>query len=58
MGIYSGEDAIACLEAKQFRQVVNEAYFGRTPGINRCFNAFCDFRHKYLDPCHDQHQYS
>lgn len=49
MGIYSGEDAIACLEAKQFRQVVNEAYFGRTPGINRCFNAFCDFRHKYLD---------
>lgn len=49
MGIYSGEDAIACLEAKQFRQAVNEAYFGRTPGINRCFNAFCDFRHKYLD---------
>ena len=49
MGIYSGEDAIAYLEAKQFRQAINEAYFGRTPGINRCFNAFCDFRHKYVD---------
>lgn len=38
------------LEQKQdtiFRQVLNETYFGRTPGINRVFNAFCDFRDKY-----------
>lgn len=48
MGIYSSKDAITCLEAKQFKQVINEAYFGRTPGINRCFNAFCDFRQKYV----------
>lgn len=34
---------------KAFIQAINEVYFGRTAGINRCFNAFCDFRHKYLD---------
>lgn len=45
MGIFLTEEA---LETKQL-QVMNEAYFGRTPGITRCFNAFCDFRDKYVE---------
>lgn len=28
---------------------VNEVYFGRTKGIERCYNAFCKFRDKYCD---------
>ena len=49
MGLYSDENFIAAMETKQFVQALNETYFGRTAGINRCFNAFCDFRHKYVD---------
>ena len=38
MGIYS----------IQKDQVLNEVYFGETPGIMRCFNAFSAWRSKYL----------
>lgn len=30
------------------RSVLNEAYFGRTPGIMRCYNAFSNWRSKYV----------
>lgn len=39
MGIYS-------IQPKN--QVLNEVYFGETPGIMRCFNAFSAWRSKYL----------
>ena len=39
MGIYS-------IQRKD--QVLNEVYFGETPGIMRCFNAFSAWRSKYL----------
>ena len=29
-------------------KVLNEVYFGETPGITRCFQAFCEFRNKYI----------
>lgn len=29
-------------------KVLNEVYFGETPGITRCFQAFCEFRNKYV----------
>lgn len=48
MALFVDEQVIEERENKQFIQMINEAYFGRTPGITRCFNAFCDFRNKYL----------
>lgn len=48
MSIFVNEQALDNYENKVFMQAINEAYFGRTPGITKCFNAFCDFRHKYL----------
>lgn len=48
MGIFADDAVLESYKNKQFLQVVNEAYFGRTPGITRCFNAFCDFRRKYV----------
>ena len=40
MGIYSVNE---CQE-----QILNEVYFGYTPGIARVFSAFQDFRHKHV----------
>lgn len=48
MSIFASEQALDSYQDKQILQVVNEAYFGRTPGITRCFNAFCDFRDQYV----------
>ena len=39
MGIYSTENTI----------IINEVYFGQTPGITRVFEAFCKFRDKYVN---------
>ena len=30
------------------RQVIQEVYFGKTPGIEKCFEQFCKFRDKYI----------
>lgn len=48
MSIFASEQALDLYQNKQMLRVVNEAYFGRTPGITRCFNAFCDFRDQYV----------
>ena len=29
-------------------EAINEVYFGQTPGIMRCFDAFCAWRQKYV----------
>lgn len=47
MSIFASEQALDSYQDKQMLQVVNEAYFGRTPGINKVYNAFCDWRDKY-----------
>lgn len=47
MSIFASEQALDSYQDKQMFQVVNEAYFGRTPGINKVYNAFCDWRDKY-----------
>lgn len=47
MSIFANEQALDSYQNKQMFQVVNEAYFGRTPGINKVYNAFCDWRDKY-----------
>lgn len=49
MGIYAERALLEQKSDQAFIQAVNEVYFGRTSGINRCFNAFCDFREKYTD---------
>jgi hypothetical protein len=52
MGIFTTPNILQEVEQqnnKAFIQSINEVYFGRTPGINRVFNAFCDFRDKYVD---------
>lgn len=43
MAIYLSEQALEDRHDKQL-QAVNEVYFGRTPGINALFNAYCDWR--------------
>ena len=48
MALFLSEQALEDREQKIFVQAINEVYFGRTPGITRCFNAFCDFRSKYV----------
>lgn len=48
MAMFADKNNLESYENQKFLQVVNEAYFGRTPGITRCFNAFCDFRDKYV----------
>lgn len=48
MALFLSEQALEDRYKNNFIQAVNEAYFGRTPGITRCFDAFCDFREKYL----------
>ena len=47
MGIYSDENAASALRSRQL-QSLNEVYFGRTPGINAVFNAYCDWRHDFI----------
>lgn len=47
MGIYADRQVIKEKANQAFIQALNETYFGRTPGITRCYNAFCDFRQKY-----------
>ena len=49
MGIYANRALLEQKSDQAFIQAINEVYFGRTAGINRCFNAFCDFREKYTD---------
>lgn len=49
MAIYLSEQALEDRHDKVFLQAVNEVYFGRTPGIMRVFNAFCDWREKYVN---------
>lgn len=48
MSIFCNEAAVEAYKDKQLLRIVNEAYFGRTPGITRCFDAFCDFRNEYV----------
>jgi hypothetical protein len=47
LGIYANRQVIEEKANQAFIQALNETYFGRTPGITRCYNAFCDFRDKY-----------
>lgn len=47
MALFLSEQNLEQQQEKNFVQAINEAYFGRTPGIMRCFSAFCDFRDKY-----------
>ena len=49
LGIYANRALLEQKSDQAFIQAINEVYFGRTSGINRCFNAFCDFREKYTD---------
>ena len=49
MGIYANRALLEQKSDQAFIQAINEVYFGRTAGINRCFNTFCDFREKYTD---------
>ena len=48
MALFASDSCLESYQDKKFIQAINEAYFGRTPGITRCFNAFCDFRSKYV----------
>lgn len=47
MSIFCDENQLEDRKEKLFIQTLNEAYFGQTPGITRCYNAFCEFRRKY-----------
>ena len=44
MALFLSEQQLEDRQEKMFLQAVNEAYFGRTPGINSLFNAYCDWR--------------
>ena len=48
MALFASDSCLESYQDKKFIQAINEVYFGRTPGITRCFNAFCDFRSKYV----------
>lgn len=48
MPMFADKTILEAREEKNFIQAINEAYFGRTPGITRVYNAFCDFRNKYV----------
>lgn len=48
MSIFCDNIQLEQYQEKQLLKVINEAYFGRTTGIMRCFDAFCDFRRKYV----------
>lgn len=47
MSIFCDENQLEDRKEKLFIQTLNEAYFGQTPGITRCYDAFCEFRRKY-----------
>lgn len=47
MSIFCDENHLEDRKEKLFIQTLNEAYFGQTPGITRCYDAFCEFRRKY-----------
>lgn len=49
MGLYADKTLIEQKQHENFLQVVNEVYFGRTAGINRVFNTYCDWREKYVN---------
>ena len=40
MALFLSEQQLEDRQEKIFLQAVNEAYFGRTPGINSLFNAY------------------
>ena len=44
MALFLSEQQLEDRQEKMFLQAVNEVYFGRTPGINSLFNAYCDWR--------------
>ena len=50
MALYCSEECLEDYEEQLLeQQILNETYFGRTPGIMKCFDAFCDYRHKYVN---------
>lgn len=48
MGIYADRLLLEQKQDQAFIQAINEVYFGRTPSINRVFNAFCDWREPFI----------
>ena len=48
MGIYADRALLEQKSDQAFIQAINEVYFGRTAGINRVFNAYCDWREPFI----------
>lgn len=44
MSIFCNEHSIESYQDRQLQQAINEAYFGRNPGITKVYNAYCDWR--------------
>lgn len=44
MALFASDSCLESYQDKKFIQAINEVYFGRTPGINSLFNAYCDWR--------------
>lgn len=44
MSIFCNEHSIESYQNRQLQQAINEAYFGRNPGITKVYNAYCDWR--------------
>lgn len=49
MGIFSNSSVMRKYTTTQQQHPLNEVYFGKTPGIQKVFKAFCKFRDKYCD---------